>query len=367
MRFSKSLAVLFLISTLLLSSCGQTQQTPLTPTLTASPHAKVYDGNQWSLSTPAEQKVEEKLLKEMEKRIDENYPNINATLLIRHGRIVYEKYYNGNTADTFNPVYSVTKSVTSALVGIALREGFLKSLDQTVLEFLPEYAEEGLDPLKKEITLWNALTMTGGLKTVDTDYYSWFSKEDWFKYVLDRPMSSKPGEEFEYNTGLTHLLSGVLTKATSMSTKDFADKYLFKALDINDYNWDTDPKGFYGGGHLLSLTPRDMAKFGFLYLHGGKWGEKQVVPADWVRESVTKKVSAGSSDYGYLWWISTCDDAANKRTLETFFASGYGGQYIMVVPDLDLIFVITADADRRAKDGSDTAALLKDYIVPASK
>jgi CubicO group peptidase (beta-lactamase class C family) len=158
----------------------------------------------------------------------------------------------------------------------------------------------------------------------------------------------------------------VITKASGMSTKDFAGRYLFGPLGITNYRWDTDPKGFYGGGHLLYLTPRDMAKFGQLYLQHGMWNGVQVVPEKWVNASTRSQVVVDDlTSYGYLWWIYSTYDGVNKKALPTYAAHGMGNQHIIVIPERDLVVTITCDPGRLSEDRSDPAELVEKYIISA--
>jgi CubicO group peptidase (beta-lactamase class C family) len=302
----------------------------------------------------------------MEAEIDRNYPNLYSILVQKSGSILYEKYYSGHDSGTYTHVFSVTKSITSALIGIALDKGLIKSLDQPIADFLPEYFPDPDKYNKKEITIRHALTMTSGLTPTDQTLNRWMASPDWFAYTIDQPKDYPAGEKFSYNTGLTHLLSGVITRASGMSTKDFADKYLFGPLGITNYRWDTDAKGFYGGGHLLYLTPRDMAKFGQLYLQRGLWNAVQVVPENWVIESTRAQIQVDDlTSYGCLWWIYNTYDGVNNKALPTYAAHGMGNQHIIVIPERDLIVVLTCDPDVLSKDRSDPAELVEKYVLKA--
>ncbi len=323
------------------------------------------DKSDWKISTPETQGIDLKTLSKSENAIKNDYKAVTSLLVVRHGYLVYEKYYLGNNKNDCTHVFSVTKSVMSALTGIALREKFIIGLDQKISDVYPEYFKN-TEPKKKEITIKNLLTMTGGLESVDNNYNAWFHSDDWFEYVINRPLASNPGEKFTYNTGLTHLLGGVIAKSAKMSIKKFADKYLFSHLGITNYRWDTDPKGNYGGGHLLFLTPRDMAKFGYLYLKGGKWGEKQVVPEEWVKESTRVHADPGDGrKYGYLWWLENKRDKVHNKQVSMFSAVGYGGQYITVIPELDLVAVITCDAYLPSNKKDATIQIIVDHVIPS--
>lgn len=320
----------------------------------------------WSVSSPELQGLNSELLGRADKEIHDNYPNIYSLLVIRHGYLVYEKYYQGMDENDANPVFSVTKSVMSALTGIAKRDGLINGTDQKLSEFFPDYFTQIDDTQKNDITIKDVLTMTGGLESIDSDYYSYFTSPDLLNYVLQKPLSDKPGDKFAYNTGLTHFLSAIISDTAGISTKDFADEYLFKKIGISADNWEFDSKGYNYGGTGLYLKPLDMAKFGLLYLHNGLWDGNQIIPEEWIRESTQKQIAANATaDYGYLFWLQTIQDTVNSKEYAAYRAAGMGGQYIMVIPDLDMVVVVTANSDMSSKDGTDTLKIITDYCVPA--
>ena len=372
--------VCILISLLLLVSCSVevekgdvsssavTQPSPVPPSPTEAPVKDTALSRTFLLSTPEEQGMDSGLFEKADERILENYPNIYSLLVVRNGRTVFEKYYNGMDEDDCNPVFSITKSVMSACIGIALREKLITGVGQKVSEILPPYYKDVDDTRKKDITLENVLTMTGGLEIIDNDYGAFFSSTDWLEYTLKKPMIFEPGKEFDYNTGLTQMLSQVIAITSEMDTKEFAQKYLFDPLGIDAARWDTDATGHYGGGSGLYLTPADMAKFGYLYLQKGKWNSTQVIPDDWVAESVKKHVESDSSaGYGYLFWIWEKKVEIQGMKYFSFSAMGAGGQQIIVVPDLELVAVISANISRTSKDGALTDAVIRDYVIPSVK
>ncbi len=312
------------------------------------------------------QSLDAAMAAKMEAEIDRNYPNLYSILVQQGGAIVYEKYYQGHGADTYTHVFSVTKSVMSALVGIALDKGLIQSVDQPIADYLPEYFPDPDKYNKKEITIRHALTMTSGLSPTDQTLNRWMASPDWFAYTVNQPKDQAAGKKFSYNTGLTHLLSGVITKASGLSTKDFADRYLFGPLGITNYRWETDPRGYYGGGHLIYLTPRDMVKFGQLYLQHGRWNGTQVVPETWVKESTRSQVVVDDlTSYGYLWWVYNTYDSKSKKALPTYAAHGMGNQHIIVIPERDLVVAITCDPDVLSKDRTDPAVMVEKFILPA--
>jgi CubicO group peptidase (beta-lactamase class C family) len=295
-------------------------------------------------------------LAELQRAIDSRKLAVHSFLVIRHGYIVAESYYPPYGPDTPHQVYSCAKSIASALVGIAIAEGYLEGLDQPVLELFPGRTFTNVDERKQALTLEHLLTMTAGLDWQDTDatfsrlYYS----DDWVQFMLDRPMVETPGRRFNYCSGCSHLLSAMIQEKTG-STLDFAQSRLFEPLGISSARWQTDPQGIPIGGWGLEITPRDMARLGYLYLHQGVWDGRQVVPAEWVEASTQKQTASDDwLDYGYQWWVYTTQPAA-------FVARGRDAQLVVVRPDLDLVVVFTADIqeDRVLFD------LIEEYVVPA--
>ena len=208
--------------------------------------------NGWREASPEEQGMDSTYFESLGEHTKEDLPHMRSVLVIRHGYIVFEERFQGTPHDEQN-VFSVTKSVISALIGIALREGYIKSLDQKVVDFYPDYVSPDTDPQIREITLEYLLTMTSGLER-ETSF-----GEDWLKITLEQPVSDKPGQAFHYNDAAVQLLSGILTRSTHMTALEFGNKYLFQPLGIPLPAWETDPQGNNVGADGLSLRPRDMA------------------------------------------------------------------------------------------------------------
>jgi len=291
--------------------------------------------------------------------VERQHLELHSMLVIRHGYIVKEKYYPPYNAGSADEIYSCTKSFVSALVGIAIEKQFITDVSQPVLGFFPEKKFEKVDSRKRAMKVEDLLTMSSGLGWVEGDatYRQMYTtNRDWVKFVLGLPMDAAPGQRFNYSSGNTHILSAIIQKTAQRNMYDFARAQLFTPLGIQNPRWDRDPSGITIGGWGLELTPRDMAKLGYLYLHDGAWEGKQVVPAAWVRASTTPHVQATSTlKYGYQWWISPQG--------QWFAALGRFGQGIFVVPSLDLVVVFTAKIDSNDSE----EVLLRDYIVPACR
>lgn len=293
----------------------------------------------WKTSLPAEQGIDADVLKGVDDEIRNKFPDIYSLLVIKNGRLVFEEYYSVVDQEMIGPVYSVTKSVMSILIGIAIDQGAISSVDQKVSDFLPELFTSDIDPAKKDITLHHLLTMTPGFEWEDRGqvFWEWLFSSDFIKFTFDLDLESPPGEKFTYSTAVSHVLSGILTRATGMNALDYAKTYLFKPLGIEDVKWSQCPKGFNKGGTGLQLKPRDMAKIGYLYLNNGNWEDKSIVSENWVKASSVFQVE-GDFDYGYgyQWWIKDINGCSSYR------AWGRGGQFIVVIPELDTVMVVTS-------------------------
>jgi CubicO group peptidase (beta-lactamase class C family) len=295
-----------------------------------------------------------------------DYDNIHSLVIIHNDELILEEYFGGWDRDRLHPCYSVTKSVSSALIGIAIGKGYISGTDAKLLDFFPEYETIGnYDERKESITLEHVLTMTAGFEwdeestpIIDSDgnpnpENSWgnmFQSEDWIKHVLDLPLATDPGTEFVYNTGCSHLLSGILYNTTGLTAEEFAEETLFSALGITEWDFRKDPMGLNTTGSGLALHPTNMAMFGYLYLNRGMINGVQVVPESWVEASVDRNIavevdSSGMNEYGYQWWLIS--ENYPVYDLENFgdmyYAAGYGGQYIAVIPKINMVAVITAD------------------------
>ncbi len=327
--------------------------------VTISPGERAYwPTDDWREAPAEAMGVDPAMLRQLDQYVQDKLPNIDGVLVVHRGYVVFEKYYKGADADLKFEFASVTKSVTSALIGIALQKGYLRSLDQTVNDFFPE-ALTNADPRVKTISVKNLLTMTPGFAWSEESAWSWPRDGDWISYILTIPMGSAPGEKFVYTSPAAHLLSGILTKTTWMSALDFADKYLFGPLGIREREWLTDGQGRNTGAHGLFLRMRDAAKIGFLYLNQGVWGGRQLIPAKWIEDSTRKQSEGGFPEYtgyGYLWWVT------NDSGYEAFYAAGYGGQYVYVVPDLDLVVVIVSKNDLPHPENK---TIVGQFVIPA--
>jgi CubicO group peptidase (beta-lactamase class C family) len=275
-------------------------------------------------------------------------PRLHSLIVSRRGEILLERYYHGARATRPANIKSAAKSIISALVGIAIDRRLIPSVDTPIVKYFPSLAKDR-DPAKQKITIEDLLTMRSGLEsTSNRNYGAWVQSRNWVQHALSRPLLSAPGSEMDYSTGNTHLLSATLTQATKSSTWQFANTQLAGPLGFTLAQWPRDPQGIYFGGNDMLMTPRQMLAFGQLYLDRGRVNGRQIVPESWIdRSFVTRARSFWSGqEYGYGWWMR---ELGGHRA---YFAWGFGGQYIFVIPSLDLVVVTTSSStvaeDRRS-------------------
>jgi CubicO group peptidase (beta-lactamase class C family) len=266
-------------------------------------------------------------------------PRLQSLLVTHHGKLVLEYYAKGSGPARAANVKSVSKSIISALVGVAIERRVLEGVNQPIARFFPEVARNP-DPRLARITIEDLLSMRSGLESTSFDNYgAWVRSRNWVTHVLNQPLMSEPGTSMEYSTGNTHLLSAILTKATKGSTFAFLQESLGKPLGFTFSRWPRDPQDIFFSGNEMLMTPRQIVAFGQLYLNRGRVGDRQVVPAGWVDASCTPRGRSRFNPdqaYGYGWWMR---DFAGRQAC---FAWGYGGQYILVFRDLGLVVVTTS-------------------------
>jgi len=274
---------------------------------------------------------------------------LHSLLASVDGELVLETYPRGSSRYRTHNIKSASKSMIGAMVGIALREGWIESLDEPIASYFPRRLGPTVDdPRKRDITVEHLLTMRSGLvSTSGGNYGAWASSRSFVGWSLSQPLVDPPGARMNYSTGSSHLLSAVLTRASGRSTWEIGQQYLAEPLGFDLPRWQRDPEGFYLGGNNMAMTPRQMLAVGELYLNGGVARGRRVLPEGWVEASCTPRGRSHRSGrlYGYGWWI---DEIGGH---ETCFAWGYGGQYIFVVPSLDLVVVATSSTDSRGRRG----------------
>ncbi len=335
------------------------------PTWVAAEPPAYWPTPEWRTSTPEAQGIDSAPILALLQEIQQKELNVHSVLVLRHGYLVTEVYFPPYTQDIKHPLHSITKSVTSAMTGIAIQEGRIESVQQRVLDFFPEIAKETKDDYLRDLTIEHLLTMSAGFNTHTLpNFNDPASSVDAVEYILTHSnVLRKPGETFFYDSGLPHVVSAILQKTSGLTLEAYTQKNLFGPLGITDFSWQSDPQGITTGYTGLSLRPRDMAKLGYLYLHNGQWNGKQIAPAEWVQASTTGHketkglMNAAEDDgYGYYWWIDSFGG---------YSAHGHGGQYVFVLPQLDMIVVFTGSlAD---PDFPTPHRLLKTYLLPAAQ
>jgi CubicO group peptidase (beta-lactamase class C family) len=322
---------------------------------TAQESSQPWPTKAWATSSPEEQGMSSERLARLVEFGGSN--NMDSLLVTRHGRIVLEATYAPFRAGLKHRINSATKSVVSTLVAMAMKDGRLDSTDRRVVDFFAERTIANLDERKKAITIRHLLDMTSGLEWTEglggipRSFFAMERSPDWQQFVLDQPMAAAPGTIFDYDSGNSHLLSAILTKVTGKSALDYARETLFGPLGIDDVLWRSDPQGISAGGAGLYMHPRDMAKIGYLYLRGGMWEGKQILPASWiegVRKADVDMRESWAKDlrYGSQFWVMPGRDA--------YFAVGYGRQLIVVMPKLDVVAVMTGSARFSTANGAPT-------------
>lgn len=293
----------------------------------------------WPVSDPAAQGFNADALPAIHDIYD-SFPLLSA-MIIKNGYVIDTYYKDGYDETSRFVLNSASKSVTSALIGIAIDLGYFGSVDDLLADYLPQVSELP-DERWQRITLRHLLTHTSGIATTDDVLWDeWRNSENWIDYILALPITAEPGTAFDYSTGNTHLLSAALQAATGMTLYDFGQEYLFEPMDMSSVSIEEDPQGIADGGNGIWMTTADMAKIGLLYLNHGQWNGVQLVPEQWVEQSTSVQFQPGGgrANYGFQWWIRTFGDAAYPA----YFAQGHAGQYIMVVPSLALVIAFNSD------------------------
>ena len=294
----------------------------------------------------------------------ETMPRLYGILVSQQGDVILEKYFNGSSSDKLVNIKSASKSILSALVGIAISQGHISSLNQPIGDYFGEHLNNDSGRHKASITIENLITMQSGLEsTSNRNYGAWVLSTDWVAFALNLEMEYPPGMLMRYSTGNTHMLSAILTKATGLTVLQYARENLTSSLGFRLAEWPRDPMGIYFGGNDMEMTARQMLKFGELYLNRGRANGKQVVPAKWINDSFQRHANSTREQgryYGYGWWLR------EMAGYDTAYAWGYGGQFIILIPDLKLVVVTTSSSfpnrDRRSHR-RELRMLLENHII----
>ena len=272
---------------------------------------------------------------------------IDSLLLIKDGKLIFERYQNGYTQERLHDIASITKSVTSLLIGIAIDKEHIASVDEKVADFFVEtpYADAWPED-KSDITIEHLLTMQHGLACDDyadqsmNEFRQWLQSDDRVVAVLQIPVNQEPGKESSYCTASTQLLQQVLAKSTGQSIEDFAQEVLFEPLGIQTFRWDSSKKHGVGMGFGADARPRDLAILGRMIEQNGKWNDRQIVAESWLSESFKRRGTLLGIDYGYLWYGESY--TTERKKVQSHLAMGHGGQFLILLPELQSIIVITA-------------------------
>lgn len=354
-------SVLYILLVVWLVACTDKTITPSPSAPTATPFSPTptpigpdyWPTGDWRSSTPEEQGIDSEQLAEMMDYLQEqNLFDIHSLLIIRNGYVVTDAYFYPYGPDKLHDLASATKSFMSTLVGIAIAQGFIESVEQPVLNFFPERTVANLDANKEAMTLEDLLTMRSGLKCLgESTTEEMMASSDWTQYALDQPMTTEPGARYDYCGLNPHLFSAIIQETTGKSALEFGAENLFRPLGVPDVYWPSDPQGNSWGWGDMKMTPHDMAKLGYLFLNEGLWDSHQLVSAEWV------KAATSGSSYGYQWWL---------KPSGIYYATGVGGQEIWVMPDQEMVVVMTG-----ASGGGGTGAwgdrLMSSHIIPLAE
>lgn len=315
----------------------------------------------WTTASPEDAGIDANALETAAARLDAE-PRALSLLVVRSGQLVYERYFHGNHADSLNDVRSITKSVVSTVAGAGVREGWL-DVEATLGSILPPDRFD-LNPAQQQVRVIDLLTMRGGFEWTEDDYNDWWRADDQLAYLFAHPIVNAPGSVFNYNSPAVHLLGVVLEEASGESLPELADRVLFGPIGVSRVRWEVLRNGQHNGGSGIDLRPRDLARLGQLALQGGATGSVALTDPDWFRRATTPALTLGltqpgivTGSYGYLWWTDT------GRSSAAFFAWGYGGQYVYVVPDLDLVVVATSNWRGVGADESVLASRMLETIT----
>lgn len=321
-----------------------------------------------------EKKYDESIIEQAYQKI-QVIPGIRSLVVSHESEIIREGYYNNTTSgpDSIIDVRSVTKSIMSTLIGIAIDKGYIDNVDQTLSEYIDTLVPN-LDEQKGNITIHQLLTMTTGLEWFEiaepSEFGDFIYATNQLSYAIEKPIINEPGLVFDYSDGVAHLTSVVLTQATGMTTNEFAHRFLFEPLGIDTRFWYEDNQGYFYGGAGLCIGPHDMVKIGNLFLQKGKYDGKQILSEDWIEKSTTNYITTNNvvpylTNYGYYWWIG------NVKNFDFYTAMGYGGQFIFVIPDLELVIVTTCNftgiggSQQASQNWNSIIDIIVNYVVDA--
>lgn len=323
----------------------------------------------WITNNLQSHNIDATLMTRLFSQLNEKENKLHSVLLVKNNQLIIEEYFNGQAVDQKHDLRSTTKSIISILLGIAIDQGFIDSIDDPISKYLTNpKPKKNLYPRKEKITIKHLLTMSSGLDCNDWNKKSKgqedrvYKKKNWLQYTLNLPMVNEPGTVSNYCSMGVVLIAEIISQVSAMTIDKFAEHYLFTPLNINNVSWGhTSKKKVIASGKRLYMTSRDMAKIGQLILHKGKWKEKQIVSETWIQQSTTPKTKIGQVDYGYFWW--NIPFKANEKVYISKTALGNGGQYIMVLPECDMVVVFTGGAYNSQEDKL-PFSIMADILLP---
>ena len=388
---TKTAIVLILLLSLMTVGCN----TNVSGEDTYQPPENISDG--LGVSTLGEVNIDSELMGKLVNDINRGkYGEVHSLLIFRDDRLVLEEYFEGHKFqwdapkahgelvtwddETVHYAMSVTKSVTSICIGIAIDEGFIENVNQSIFDYLPEYRQLSTGG-RDDITIEHLVTMRSGLEwdewgaspdsgENDIGALWFFHSQDPVTAILERPMTGAPGTSFTYSGGNMILLAEIIKNATGMGLDEFSERYLFQPLGIDSAHWDQFENGVIDGAGGVHITPRDLAKIGVTFLNQGVWNEKQIISQQWVNKSATSfpgndGINVPGTDerntgYSYSWWTKSFSDSGKE--INMFYAAGWGGQFIMVTPELNTVIVLTGG---NYHDKVRIFNILTNYVIPA--
>ncbi|MBT2163647.1 serine hydrolase domain-containing protein [Zobellia barbeyronii] len=315
------------------------------------------------------QNIDSTLIYKFFNQIKHKENKIHSVLLIKNDQLIIEEYFKGHSANEPHDLRSATKSIRSILMGIAIDKGFIENIDDPISKYLKSpKANKNLDERKDKITIKHLLTMSSGLDCNDWDKNSKgqedkiYRKKDWLQYAIDLPMVNEPGTKSNYCSIGTVIVAEIISQSSGLTIDKFAEKHLFSPLGITNVNWGhTSDKKVIPSAKRLYMTSRDMAKIGQMILNTGKWNGKQIISEKWVIESTTMKTKISGNDYAYLWW--NIPFKLNEKLTASKTASGNGGQYIIIIPEIDMVAIFTGGA-YNSQDAQLAFPIMNDIFIP---
>ena len=337
-----------LVFFLIIISCKREELTPFY--LGVGEYTGEYFPNEsWRMCKPESVGVSSDKLLNVYEYVSNTNINTEGVIVIKRGYIIFEAYFRGYSKNVRHESYSIAKSFSSALLGIALDKGLINSIDEKIVKYYPELTTQGTDQRKRRISVRDLLSMMSGISWKEEGEYShdeddaflMMDHEDYIKYVLDKPMRYEPGKIWYYSSGDSMLLSGIIEKSTGMSVFDFGKKYLFNRIGLPDIEWDSDPSGHTITAWGIHATTREFAKFGYLYLKKGVWNDERIVSEKWINDSLVPVAPPEINFYGFQWWLGNSFENYSFYTLpdDIFLAWGLYTQQLFVIPSHDLVIV----------------------------